>query len=188
MLPWQRQRMAAAPAAPPLGLARHRAVCSEHCPVEQPTRASRPRRGRHERSPAFTAGTCGSERVPRRPGRDPACLRSQPWLPMVPGRDVRRTRVPAVLKARTQPCPVPPGSPGPPLVQGRGVGWASLLQDAFRSRAGSGLPVPACFTVFTDCQPLKELHGCCSWPVPSHRGQAPSDQNPDCPASREGWD
>lgn len=109
-------------------------------------------------------------------------------VPMVPGRDVRRTRVPAVLKARTQPCPVPPGSPGPPLVQGRGVGWASLLQDAFRSRAGSGLPVPACFTVFTDCQPLKELRVCCSWPVPSHRGQAPSDQNPDCPVSREGWD
>ena len=127
----------------------------------------------------------GSESVPRRPGQDPGYLRSQPRLPR---RDVRRTRLPAVLKARTQPCPVPPGSPGPPLVQGRGVGWASLLQDAFRSRAGSGLPVPTCFTVFTDCQPLKELRVCCSWPVPSHRGQAPSDQNPDCPASREGWD
>lgn len=48
-----------------------------------------------------------------------------------------------------------PGSPGPPLVQGRGGGWdgASLLKMLSDQEQALDF---TCFTVFMDCQPLKE--------------------------------
>ena len=60
----------------------------------------------------------GSESVPRRPGQDPGYLRSQPRLPR---RDVRRTRLPAVLKAGHSPVRFHQALPG--LLLFRAGGW-----------------------------------------------------------------
>lgn len=136
--------------------------------------------------PVFTAGNLRLAEGPRRPGRDPACLRSQPQLPWSLG-GMLEGHCASCSESQDTAC-LPHWLSRPPLVQGRGGGvdgpaFSKMLSG---SRAGSGLPVPTCFTVFMDCQPLKELCVCCS-NVPPHRAVAHQSRTVTV-LCRKGWD